>query len=282
MGLVGFAFLGCAVFYSALCGVVMDVHRLVVPVANGRLIATVTEPGRMLDVESIGVIDASVNIEPSLPSCPDSGPIIISGVCFGTRVQVFGLARGQIVFLPRPDSVLLPKHVVFREGVRSYIEGTKSSCMEGGCLAVVAHRNGNFHALSGISGNEYRGFKENVCSQLSLGRALCDIDHLKGGLVGKDGNEQRSQHQRSAKSNNPGLDISSVGHTLRRFVHSSLSREVVYLPLTGFFFNALAGVFLGLFFHYLNRQRKWWPLLLSAGFACLGFWLIGIGLSLRS
>lgn len=281
MGLLGIA-LGYVALFGTLGSIVVESKRFEVPMIYGRSIAAVTESGRVRHIEGVGVINSSVNIEHFVPNGRECGEAIFSDDRIGMSVQVFGLGRSQVVFFGSVERTHILEDIAFWEGVWSYIERTKSDGMESRRLTVVAHRNNNFHDVPGFESYEYWSLKKHIGSQLPLGRALGYIDHLESCPVGDNGHKEGCKNQNRASSNNPSLSLSRVGHTLRRFVHSSLSREVVYLPLTGFFFNALAGVFLGLFFHYLNRQRKWWPLLLSAGFACLGFWLIGIGLSLRS
>lgn len=143
--------------------------------------------------------------------------------------------------------------------------------------AVVAH----FH-LAHEGARRDRVFStlaRQVGANLGLANYSRDLHGGTGRTVGLPSEKQGHKQKKGAEANDPGLNLSSVGHTLRRFVHSSLSRDVVYLPLAGLLLNALAGLFLGLFLHYLNWQRQWWPLLLSGGLASAGFGLIWLGLS---
>ncbi|MDX5364998.1 MAG: hypothetical protein LPK90_01140 [Alphaproteobacteria bacterium] len=200
---------------------------------------------------------------------------------FQDAVEAFGniechFAAGQQI---KPLGVVLdlgfPRRIILRtypcKGLTPYIESWSLAAV-GNC----ERRN------KAILITNARCSDPDVGPQLTLRRSLGYVDHLKSGLVGQDGNYECGQHQPRTYTNDPGLSLRRVSHTLRRFVHSSLSREVVYLPLAGILFNALSGIFLGLFLHYLNWQWKWWPLFLSGGFACLGFWLMGVGLSLRA
>tara|TARA_R110000824_G_scaffold401504_1_gene612693 strand:+ start:35872 stop:36309 length:438 start_codon:yes stop_codon:yes gene_type:complete len=142
------------------------------------------------------------------------------------------------------------------------------------------------HLQFASEGASRNGILGTFACQVSANLRLPDLTRdFHGGLRGTVrhvSQTKRHEEQGGTNANDPGLKFGGVSHTLRRFVHSSLSRKVVYLPLTGLLFNALAGIFFGLFLHYLNGQRKWWPLLLSGSFAGLGFWLIGFGLSLRA
>jgi hypothetical protein len=63
-----------------------------------------------------------------------------------------------------------------------------------------------------------------------------------------------------------------AGDSLRAFVHALLSKKVVYFPLIGFLFAALAGLGLGLILDNFDRKPKQhflgWCLLI----VCLPLW----------
>ncbi len=193
----------------------------------------------------------------------------------------FGIGRSWHAGTERVSGPSLIRYAVIlaRQNVRRDIDCIPTAIVASGRLATVLHGDVNIERLANLETSYFHFVDDNIGSQLPPRGVFGNADHFERSFVGQDGNYERGQHQSHAEADDPGLNLGGIGHTLRRFVHSSLSREVVYLPLAGILLNALAGLFLGLFLHYLNGQRKWWPLLLSGGFASAGFGLIGLGLS---
>lgn len=105
--------------------------------------------------------------------------------------------------------------------------------------------------------------------------------------IGTDGEKESSKQQRRADPNKPSLQQGIGGHSLRGlvhrirgFVHTALGREVVYLPLVGLLFAALAGIGGGLILDNFNPDRTkriGGAILLCAGLP-LWFVLILLGL----